>query len=93
MEITACRKTAANEIVQIERIKKKQIYILYYLKREATFKKYGSRFVGKELMLSHETSLQNIKRYPGKHGNLVVVLEKLFLFYSTAFFNAYFLFF
>ena len=49
--------------------------------------KYGSRFVGKELIISRETSLQNIESYSGKHGNLVVVLEKLFLFYSTVFFS------
>ena len=47
-------------------------------------KKYSSSFVGKELMLSHETLLQNIERYSGKHGNLIV-LEKLFLLYSTVF--------
>ena len=76
----AFRKTARNQIVRIERIQNKQTYELYNVKRQAMMKKYGSNFTGKELMLFHGTSAQNIEKinadglnrsYAGMHGKIL----------------------
>ena len=58
----AFRKTAPNQIVRIERIQNKEIYELYNVKRQAMMKKYGRNFTGKELMLFHGTSSDNIEK-------------------------------
>ena len=59
---TAFRKTAPNQIVCIERIQNKAIYELYNVKRKAMMTKYGKNFCGKELMLFHGTSPENIEK-------------------------------
>ena len=74
---TAFKKTAANQIVCIERIQNRAIYELYNLKRKAMMTKYGKDFTGKELKLFHGTSRENIEKinsgglnrsYAGIHG-------------------------
>ncbi|XP_028411310.1 uncharacterized protein LOC114533885 isoform X2 [Dendronephthya gigantea] len=59
---TAFRKTAPNPIVCIERIQNRKIYELYNVKRKAMMKKFGNNFPGKELMLFHGTSAENISK-------------------------------
>ena len=59
---TAFHKTARYQIVRIERIQNVQIYELYNVKRQAMMKKYGKNFAGKELMLFHGTSHENIDK-------------------------------
>ncbi|XP_028405586.1 protein mono-ADP-ribosyltransferase PARP15-like isoform X1 [Dendronephthya gigantea] len=56
----AFKKTAPNEIVRIDRIQNRGIYELYNVKRQAMKTKYGRNFPGKELMLFHGTSSENI---------------------------------
>ena len=58
---TAFKKTAGNEIVSIERIQNKEIYKLYNVQREEMMQKYGKNFAGKELMLFHGTTRENIE--------------------------------
>jgi poly [ADP-ribose] polymerase 10/14/15 len=74
------RKTAPNQIVSIERIQNREIYRLYNVKRQAMVNKYGSNLSGKELMLFHGTSAENIENihakglnrsYAGGHGKLL----------------------
>ena len=72
----AFRATAPNQIVSIERIQNKGHFELYKVKREGMIKKYGS-IAGKEKMLFHGTSVQNLEKinadglnriYAGTHG-------------------------
>ena len=78
---TAFRKTARNQIVRIERIQNAEIYELYNVKRQAMMKKYGTNFPGKELMLFHGTSAENIEKinsgglnrsFAGIHGKMLI---------------------
>jgi hypothetical protein len=76
---TAFHKTASNQIVRIERIQNREIYGHYNLKRQAMMKKFDSNFAGKELMLFHGTSVENIEKinagglnrnFAGQHGKI-----------------------
>ena len=75
----AFHRTAPNQIVRIERIENREIYEHYNLKRQAMVNKYGSNFAGKELMLFHGTSRENIEKinaggfdrsFAGKNGKV-----------------------
>jgi hypothetical protein len=77
----AFRKTAPNKIVRIERVQNAEIYELYNVKRQAMMKKYGTNFPGKELMLFHGTSAENIEKinsgglnrsFAGIHGKMLI---------------------
>ena len=65
-------------IDSVRRIQNKAIYKLYNVKREAMEEKYGRNFDGKEKMLFHGTSYENVEKinagglnrnYAGTHGN------------------------
>ena len=90
----AFRKTAPNQIVRIERIQNKEIYELYNVKRQLMMNKYGSNFTGKELMLFHGTSAENIEKinagglnrsYAGIHGNVLTGVLFVYLFLKFCF--------
>ena len=59
---TVFHATVPNQIVSIERIQNKKSYERYNVEREAMMKKYGSNFPGKEKMLFHGTSCENVEK-------------------------------
>ena len=84
----AFHATAPNQIVSIERIQNEEIYGLFNLKRQAMMKKYGSNFPGKEKMLFHGTSCENVEKinagglnrsYSGIHGKSFTPTFPLYL--------------
>ena len=58
----AFKATVSFHIVSIERIQNKAIYQVFNVKRKAMEEKYGSNFPGKELMLFHGTSCDNVEK-------------------------------
>lgn len=71
-------------VVSIERIQNRAIYEVYNVKRKAMLEKHGGNIAGKELMLFHGTSLENVEKinagglnrnYAGKNGMIKISLN------------------
>ena len=74
----AFKKASPFQVIKIERIQNKQAFELYTIERDAMQKRYKSSFSGKERMLFHGTSLENVEKinahglnrsYSGKHNS------------------------